>query len=342
MKIEKTPFGTTLQGQSVEQYTLTGEDICVQVLTYGATIRTLTVPDRTGKKVDVVLGYDTLKEYEQNDGYLGACIGRVGNRIGGGSFSLNGKSWHLACNDGANHLHGGLRGFDKQVWQAEPLADGLRLSRLSPDGEEGYPGNLQVSVSYRLIGRALQLDYSAASDQDTLCSLTNHTYFNLNGGGTVLTHLLQVDAESFLENDTGCLPTGRRLPVEGTPFDFRQAMPIGARIGQAHCQIESCGGYDHNFCLPGSADDHPVARLTSPDSGISMEMTTTMPGVQVYSGNFLTHRAGKQGKHYEKRDAICLETQYYPNAMACGDFEKPILRSGQTYCHSTRYRFSAE
>lgn len=342
MKIEKNFFDTTTQGEAVYAYTLTGEGITARILTYGATVQALWVPDKNGKPVDVVLGYDSIRQYEENDGYLGACIGRVGNRIGKGMFALNGEQYRLACNDGENHLHGGKKGFDKCIWDAKELSDGVRMTRLSPDGEEGYPGNLQVSVSYRLIGRALQIAYEAVSDRDTLCSLTNHTYFNLAGCGTVRNHLLQVDADRFLQNDSGCLPTGTCLNVEGTPFDFRQEKPVGADIAQEHIQLLRCGGYDHNFCLNHADGVCPSAKLTSPESGISMTMTTTMPGVQVYTGNFLTHRMGKNGAFYDKQGGICLETQYYPNAMACADFEKPILHRGETYHHVTTCAFGGE
>lgn len=342
MKIKKNLFGTTVQGEEVYAYTLTGEGIAARILTYGATVQALWVPDKNGKPVDVVLGYDSIGQYEENDGYLGACIGRVGNRIGKGSFTLNGETYCLACNDGENHLHGGLRGFDKCIWDATELTDGVRMTRLSPDGEEGYPGNLQVSVSYRLIGHALQIAYEASSDRDTLCSLTNHTYFNLTGGGTVRDHLLQVDADRFLENDEGCLPTGVRLRMEGTPFDFRQEKPIGADMDKPHIQLSRCGGYDHNFCLNPGDGHAPSVRLTSPASGITMTVTTTMPGVQVYTGNFLTDREGKNGVRYGKQGAVCLETQFYPNAMACAEFEKPILRRGERYYHVSTYGFGGE
>ena len=309
--------------------------LAVEIMEYGATIRSLLV-QRGGAWTDVVLGYDTLREYEENDGYLGACVGRVGNRIGGAGFTLNGKTYTLARNDGENHLHGGVRGFDKYVWTAEELPDGVRFARVSPDGEEGYPGTLRAAVSYRLQGNTLAIEYEASADEDTLCNLTNHSYFNLNGGGAVLSHTLQINAEEFLENGAATLPTGNRLPVAGTPFDFRVPKRIGQDIGADDIQLRNCGGYDHNFCLTGD----PAAVLRGDVSGITMKVRTTLPGVQLYTANVLTERRGKNGAVYVPRGALCLETQYFPNAMACEGFEKPILRAGESWNHRTTLAFS--
>ena len=336
MKIEKSIFGTTKHGESVSCYAIYTPELRLNLLDYGATVQSLFVKNKNGEWIDVVLGYDTIQEYEENDGYLGACIGRVGNRIGGAKFTLNGNTYSLYKNDGENHLHGGQRGFNSYIWQAEEVENGLRFSRISRDGEEGYPGTLHVSVTYLIHGSTLTLDYQAQSDADTLCNLTNHTYFNLSGKGTVLDHLLRINAERFLENDTGCLPTGRLLSVANTPFDFRTEKEIGRDIWQDDIQLKNCGGIDHNFCLDGES----AAQLYSKETGIEMTVTTTMPGLQVYSGNFLTDRAGKYGATYHKRDAICLETQYYPNAMACESFEKPILRAGYLYHHTTLFALS--
>lgn len=340
MKIEKTPFGATKRGEAVTKYTVVSDEMIVSLLDYGATIQAVLVKDRDGKIVDVVLGYDTITGYEENDGYLGACIGRVGNRIGGSKFVLNGKTYPLYKNDGENHLHGGARGFDKYIWQAEELADGIRFSRLSPDGEEGYPGNLTVSVTYQIRGRTLSLTYDAKTDADTLCNLTNHSYFNLNGGGSVLLHTLRISADSFLENSAACLPTGKILNVAGTPFDFRTAKEIGRDIGAHDIQLQNCGGYDHNFCLNGGGNTlRPVAQISSPQTGLTMQVATTMVGMQVYSANFLTKRGGKNGQTYEKHGAVCLETQFYPNAMNCEGFEKPVLCRNEEYHHITMFAF---
>ena len=250
VSVEKKPFGVTKDGEAVSVYCIRNEALAVEIMEYGAAIRSLRV-HHGGVWTDVVLGYDTLREYEENDGYLGACIGRVGNRIGGAAFTLNGKDYRLAGNDGENHLHGGVRGFDKYVWSAEMLPDGVRLTRVSPDGEEGYPGTMCAAVSYRLCGDTLTMAYEASADRDTLCNLTNHSYFNLNGSGSVLGHTLQICAEEFLENTAATLPTGERLPVAGTPFDFRAPKRVGQDIGADDIQLRNCGGYDHNFCLTG-------------------------------------------------------------------------------------------
>ncbi len=334
ISVEKRPFGITAGGQEVCAYILANDRLSVEILDYGATIRRLLVKNGDAW-TDVVLGYDTLAEYEHNDGYLGACVGRVGNRIGGAAFTLNGEHFALAKNDGENHLHGGLRGFDKYVWAAQVLEHGVRFSRVSPDGEEGYPGTMNVGVSYLLNDDTLTLEYEASSDRDTLCNLTNHSYFNLNGSGSVLGHTLQISAEEFLENSAATLPTGKKLPAAGTPFDFRTAKPVGQDLGADDVQLHNCGGYDHNFCLSAS----PAAVLCGDLSGIEMTVRTTLPGIQFYAANFLTPRRGKDGAAYAPRSGLCLETQYYPNAMACDGFEKPILRAGALWHHTTELSF---
>ena len=315
-------FGITTLGETVESWTLENEFLTAEVLTYGATLRRLVFGG-----VDVVLGYDTLSEYERNDGYVGATVGRVCNRIGGASFGLNGKTYPLAKNDGENHLHGGARGFDKYIWAAEPLEDGLRLRRLSPDGEEGYPGTLAVSVTYRLAGESLRIEYEAESDADTLCSLTNHSYFNLNGGGTAMAHTLALAAERYLETSPGCLPTGRALPVAGMPFDFRAAKAVGRDIDTAAEQLRLVNGYDHHFCVDG-AGLRRAAVLRGDSSGIAMTMDTTSPGVQLYTANWLSRRGGKNGAVYEPRCAVCLEPQFPPDAVHHPGFPQPLLRRG--------------
>ncbi len=335
VSVEKKPFGVTKGGEAVNIYCIKNDMLAVEIMEYGAAIRSLPV-QRGGAWTDVVLGYDTLREYEENDGYLGACVGRVGNRIGGAGFTLNGKTYTLARNDGENHLHGGVRGFDKYVWTAEELPDGVRFARVSPDGEEGYPGTLHAAVSYRLQGNTLVIEYEASADQDTLCSLTNHSYFNLNGRGSVLGHTLQINADEFLENSPATLPTGRRLPVAGTPFDFRVPKRVGQDIGTDDIQLRNCGGYDHNFCLTGET----AAVLCGDVSGITMTVRTTLPGMQLYAANFLTERRGKNGAVYMPRAALCLETQFFPNAMACEDFEKPILRARKLWRVHTALIFS--
>lgn len=334
--MEKTcrAFGVTTGGEPAESWTLKNEFLTAEVLTYGAALRRLVFGG-----VDVVLGYDTLSEYERHDGCFGATVGRVCNRIGGASFTLNGKTYPLAKNDGENHLHGGTRGFDKRVWEAEPLEDGVRLRRLSPDGEEGYPGALNVSVTYRLDGASLRIEYEAESDADTLCSLTNHSYFNLNGGGTAMDHTLALAAEAYLETSPGCLPTGRELPVAGTPFDFRTAKPVGRDIDAPAEQLQLVNGYDHHFCIEGGGLRR-AAVLRGDRSGITMTVDTTSPGVQLYTANWLFRRSGKSGAVYCPRCAVCLEPQFPPDAVHHPDFPQPLLRKGEVYRHRTVYTFS--
>ena len=335
MAVSNFPFGRTAAGEPVTAWRLeNGRGMAVTVLDYGATIQALEVPDGTGGAVDVALGYDTVAEYEAGDGHLGATIGRVGNRIGGARFSLNGTEYILAKNNGENHLHGGVRGFDRYLWRVEPRGDALVCSRLSPDGEEGYPGALEVSVTFSLTeDGALRIAYDAVSDRDTLVNLTNHTYFNLNGGGSVLDHTLQVFAERFCENDGGCLPTGRLLDVAGTPFDFRQPKPIGRDIGADCGQLRLAGGYDHNYVLGGRR-----AVLLAGEK-LVMETETDLPGLQVYTANGLSARPGKGGAIMIPRGAVCLETQLFPNGMNCWGFPSPVLRAGQPLHTETVYRF---
>ncbi|MEG1523958.1 MAG: aldose epimerase family protein [Clostridia bacterium] len=314
----------------------------VELLDYGCTLHALRVPDRTGKLVDVVLGYDTLDAYRENDGYLGAVVGRYANRIGGAQFSLNGKTYTLAKNNGRNSLHGGFVGFDKHIWDAMADEDRVVFSRCSPDGEEGYPGAVYTKVSYRLTNdNALIITYGADADTDTVLSLTNHAYFNLAGGGSVLAHELTVDADSYTENDADCLPTGRLLSVADTPMDFRSAKPIGRDIDKDHDQLRNGHGYDHNFALDTTGDETYAATLYCPANGIRMTVSTTMPGIQIYTGNELTPRVGKQGAVYGRRQAICMETQQYPDAPNQPLFPCAVLKKGNKYLHRTTFTFAS-
>ena len=338
MAVTIVPFGRTRAGEEVLAGRIeNAAGMAVTVLDYGATIQSVCVPDGRGGRVDVALGYDTVAGYEAGDGYLGATIGRVGNRIGGARFSLNGEEYDLAKNDGENHLHGGLRGFDKYVWDMKAVPGGLACSRISPDGEEGYPGTLEVTVTFTLSeDDALAITYEARTDRDTPVNLTNHTYFNLNGGGSVLDHTLRLAAHRFCENGAGCLPTGRMLAVEGTPFDFRRPKPIGRDIGADDPQLRVGGGYDHSFDLDGG----PAAVLYSAQSGLEMTVETDLPGMQVYTANFLSPRPGKGGAVMGPREAVCLETQLHPNAMNCWGFPSPVLRAGKVLVTRTCYRFA--
>ena len=334
-------FGKTGAGETVKAWRLTNSRGAEAViLDYGCIVQALSVPNAKGGLTDVVLGYDTVAEYEQNEGYLGAVIGRVANRIGKGEFTLNGKTYQLVKNDGENHLHGGTRGFDKFVWDAREEGSTLIFSRVSPDGEENYPGNMRVSVSYELTeNNELRICYDADSDADTVVNLTNHSYFNLNGGGSAMEHCLQVFAEEFTENDEGCLPTGKYLKTAGTPFDFSVPKKLGRDIGADDVQLRNGRGYDHNFVLSDSAELKEAAMLASPETGIVMTTYTTLPGVQVYSANWLTSRKGKNGGSMDKRNAVCLETQLFPNAMAIPHFPSAVLKKGEHLHSVTVYRF---
>ena len=348
MGIEQKPFGTTKAGEAVELYTLKNSSgAFAEILTYGGIIRAIDVPDKNGALADVVLGYDTLGEYEEMGGYLGALIGRVGNRIAHGRFSLGGKEYTLFCNDGNNHLHGGRIGFNAKVWKARIEEDKLLLQYHSPDGEEGYPGALTVTVAYSFSEEnELTIDYHAVSDRDTVVNLTNHAYFNLagQGSGTILNQQLRLNCKNYTENSAECVPTGVIAPVAGTPLDFMEFHTIGERIGVDNIQLKNCGGYDHNFCIerPGPGLQL-AAELWDEASGRLMETYTTKPGVQLYTGNFMDESyPAKGGGHYCKNAGLCLETQYYPNATEHSHFPSIVLRGGEEYVHATAYRFSVK
>ena len=337
MGVKQFVFGNLSDGTQVNAARIENPDGSgLTVIDYGATIQTLDIPDRNGSLVDVFLGYDTAQEYEKNDAYLGATIGRVGNRIGAAQFSLNGKIYTGAQNDGDNHLHGGIKGFDKCMWDMSVQDDRIICERTSPDGEEGYPGTLKVRVTFEFTKNCeLHIIYDADTDQDTLVNMTNHSYFNLRGSGDVLSHDLTVYAERICEGDSGCLPTGNFICVKGTPFDFLTEHKIGERIGADNEQLKLAGGYDHNFCLMGSR----AGVLYNEETGIEMAVDTDLPGMQVYSGNFVTKRAGKKGSTMDYRGAVCLETQLYPNAMNCYAFPSPVLRAGKHLHSETVYSF---
>lgn len=337
MSITKRPFGVTADGRAVTCYTITAENgMEAEVLDYGVTLRTLMVPDQNGNLIDVVLGYDTIEEYEANDGYLGATVGRFANRIAKGNFVLNGKEYQLAVNNGKNHLHGGIKGFSHYVWSAEEIDDGVAFSMVSPDGDEGYPGTLNVTVTVTLKDAALQLSYHAVSDQDTILNLTNHSYFNLNGRGDIHGHLLTVNADSFTINDAGCLPTGEIVPVENTAMDFRTEHAIGDAVDSEEPCVALCGGYDSNYILNG--DPGVIAR--APESGIVMTMTTDQPGVQLYTANQTSERRGKGGTTFGRRSGFCLETQHYPDCIHHPEWPTCILKAGEEFKSTTTYTFS--
>jgi aldose 1-epimerase len=348
--VTRSEFGKLPDGQVVELFTLTNsKGVEVRVMSYGATIVSLRVPDRQGRMDDVVLGHDDLDGYLAASRFFGSIVGRYGNRIAKGRFTLGGQTYTLATNNGPNHLHGGRRGFDKVLWKATPLEPrdgiGVVLRYTSADGEEGYPGALSVRVTYTLSEKdELAFDYFATTDKETIVNLTQHSYFNLAGDGKrdVLGQLLQIDADRYTPVDATLIPTGALAPVEGTPFDFRKPTAIGARIEQKDEQLGFGKGYDHNYVLnrkgPGLAK---VATLSDPETGRVMEVATTEPGVQFYSGNFLDGTAkGKGGKVYGHRYGLCLETQHYPDSPNQPSFPSTVLRPGQEYRSKTVLTFS--
>ena len=351
MNVTKKAFGKMADGTPVDLYTLTNDNgLQAKITTYGGAVVSLLVPDRDGKLDDVVLGLETLEEYVKKSPFFGCIAGRYANRIAKGKFTLNGVAYTLAQNDGPNHLHGGVKGFDKAVWAAQAKSSddgaGLELTYLSRDGEENYPGNLSVTVTYTLTNDdALRIDYMATTDADTVVNLTNHTYFNLadGGAGDILGHELMIDAERFTPTDSTAIPTGELRSVAGTPMDFRQLTAIGARIEQDDEQLRFGHGYDHNWVLNSSAGRLALAaKVREPVTGRVMEVYTTEPGIQFYSGNFLNGTiTGKGGAVYHKRSGLCLETQHFPDSPNQPDFPSTVLKPGETYQTTTIYKFTA-
>ncbi|HWX19490.1 MAG TPA: aldose epimerase family protein [Candidatus Binatia bacterium] len=341
---QKSSFGTLPDGTAVDVFTLTNSSGLVAKLTnYGTIITELHVPDRHGKLGDVVLGFDNLGQYLKGHPYFGCTVGRVANRIAKGKFSLEGKTYTLAVNNGLNHLHGGLKGFDKVVWKAEPQAGAsVKFSYTSADGEEGYPGSLQAIVVMALTeANELRIDYTAASDKPTPINLTNHSYFNLAGQGEVLGHALMVAADHFTPTDATLVPTGEIKSVKGTPLDFTTPKTLGSRISELSNDER---GYDHNFVLNNGGKTLALAaRVFEPESGRVMEVHTTEPGVQLYTANYLDGSlTGKGGIVYRKHTAFCLETQHYPDSVNKPNFPSTILRPGQTYRQTTVHKFAVQ
>ncbi len=326
-------------------YTLTNSlGFEVSITNYGGAITSLKTPDRHGVFGDIVLGFETLQEYVRNPRYFGALIGRHANRIASGKFSLNGASYQLPQNNGVNHLHGGFKGFDKRDWTVREDENTLHLTYFSNDGEEGYPGNLNALVDYTLLDNELRVDYSATTDRETIVNLTNHSYFNLKGEGTILDHELTLNAESFTPVSKDLIPIGEIKSVEGTPMDFRRGKAIGSRITDDYDQLGFTGGYDHNFVLSNyDGSMKSAVRLSEPSTGRVLEVLTTQPGMQFYSGNFLDGSlVGKNGFVYVKYAGLCLEPQHFPDAPNHSNFPSTVLRPREEYKQSTIYRFSAE
>lgn len=342
----RRPFGVTPAGEQVEIITLNNGTLSCSILTYGAILRSLCVPDRSGIPVDVVLGFDTLEEYLSDTEYIGAVVGRFANRIAAGRFTLDGKEYTLATNDGPNHMHGGNAGYSHRVWSVESVTDTQAvLTLFSPDGEEGFPGNLQAKVTYRLEDAALAIHYRAETDQATPCSLTNHSYFNLSGhdSGSAMDQQVTMYASRYTPADDHCLVLGTVEPVDGTPMDLRASTAIGTHIDDDFQQLRSAGGYDHNYVID-NADGtlRPAARAASAKTGITMLAETTLPGLQLYTANTLPLCRGKDGAEYQCRNSYCLETQSFPDAPNRANFPSAILRPGEVYDHTTRFVFSVE
>ncbi|MFD5385704.1 aldose epimerase family protein [Streptomyces sp. NPDC056669] len=346
----KEHFGTLADGTDVDRWTIENGRTRLRVLSYGGIVQSLEIPDRHGRRANVSLGFDDLDSYVANSPYFGALIGRYGNRIARGTFTLDGKKYELPINDGPNSLHGGDKGFDKHVWSVAAFrkgADvGLTLRRVSPDGEMGYPGTLTVRVDYTLTAEGdFRIDYEATTDKATVVNLTNHTYYNLagEGSGSIYNHRLEIAAARYTPVDKTLIPTGELAKVAGTPFDFRRAKEIGRDIREAHQQVLYGQGIDHNFVLDKGITGRPehFLTVTEPESGRVMRIATTEPGVQFYTGNFLTGTfAGTSGKVYRQGDAFALETQHFPDSPNQPSFPSTVLRPGQTYRSTTVHSFS--
>ncbi len=349
-KIIKEPFGVTKDGKQVYAFILTNsQGAHIKVLTYGAILSQVYMPDRNNKMTDVVLGYDSLEKYLVKNAQFGTIVGRYGNRIARGKFTLDGVEYNLPVNNGPNHLHGGPQGFDKKVWDAQTVSGdgyvGVKLHYLSQDGEEGYPGDLDVYVTYSLNdSNEVKIEYAATTDKPTVLNLTNHSYFNLNGqgNGDVLGEELTIYADLYIPTDSTAIPIGPLAEVKGTPFDFRQAHSIGERIYENNEQLKFGKGYDHSFVIRGDPGKlRPAAKVYDKNSGRIMEVLTTQPAVQLYIGNNLnTSFVGKDGKVYDKYYAVCLETQHYPDSPNHPDYPSTVLRPGEKFSETTIYKFS--
>lgn len=337
--ISKKVFDT-LYGEEVTLYTLSNEYMEVELIPFGAAVRSIRVHDRDGKWVDVCLGYDDLASYKDLGACVGGTLGRCANRIGGAKFTLNGKEYQLAANSGPNSIHGGLVGFHKRMWRvARALEDRVTFALSSPDGEEGYPGNINVQANYVLRGNTLVLEYEVVTDQDTIVNMTNHCYFNLGGhkSGPVLDHEILVRADAYTPTDENNVPTGEIAGVEGTALDLRETKVVGEVLKDP--SLKPTLGLDHNMILRDRSGDLPVAELYCPRTGIALEVRTTQEGMQVYTAGWLSRRAGKDGALYEPAHAVCFESQHFPNAINCPGFPSPILRAGDTFRAESSWTF---
>ena len=336
-------FGMTSKGEEARLFTIQNDKgMEIKVSDYGATLVQVRVPDKEGRLLDVVLGYDDVQGYEAGNAFFGATIGRVANRIGNGEFRLGGRTYELTRNDGQNTLHGGRDFYNKRIWKTgETQEDHVEFLMVSPSGDQGFPGNVKISVTYTLTkDNEVKIHYRAVPDADTLMNLTNHSYFNLSGhaSGTVLDQEVMLYADAYARADSQSIPTGEIVPVSGTPMDFRQLKPVGAEIEEAYEALEFGKGYDHNWVLNGNGY-RKAAFMRSKESGIAMEVYTDLPGMQFYTANFVDHEKGKAGAVYNMRQAACFETQYFPDAVHKDHFEGPEVKAGEVYETTTAYRF---
>jgi aldose 1-epimerase len=345
--VSKAVFGKMPDGAEIDIYTLKSDAVEARIMNYGARVVSIQTPDRNGKMADVVLGYDSLDGYlADGKTYFGAIVGRYGNRIANGQFTIDGRTYQVPRNNGQNSLHGGTVGFDKLVWKAREVAEGVEMTLVSPDGDQGFPGTLTAHVRYTLHHNALRIDYSITTDKPTVVNLTNHSYFNLGGvgSGTILNEEIMIAADKFTPVDKGLIPTGELAPVEGTPFDLRKPTVIGAHINDDHPQLKIAGGYDHNWVLRGkNGEVKTAARVYDPASGRVLTVTTTEPGVQFYSGNFLDGtKFGKAQEGHVKNAGLCLETQHFPDSPNHPDFPTTVLKPGETRHSMTTFTFSTQ
>ena len=345
--VSKTPWGKTTDGKPVEIFTVSDADLTVRIATFGARVVSIEAPDKSGKKADVVLGYDTVARYEKDTStYFGSIVGRYGNRIAKGTFSIDGTTYHVPLNNNGNALHGGPVGFSSKVWTGKEIPDGVEMSVVSPDGDMGFPGTLTVHVRYTVEGKSLHINYSATTTKPTVVNLTNHSYFNLagDGMGTILQDVLMIAADRYTPVNPTQIPTGEVTPVAGTPFDFRKTTAIGARIHDVNEQLKIGGGYDHNWVMNGGGEGlHLAATVYDPTSGRTLTVMTTQPGVQFYSGNFLDGtKTGKFGVVYAKYAGLCLETQHFPDSPNEPKFPSTLLKPGQTLHSETVFTFGVK
>jgi aldose 1-epimerase len=343
--VSEAAWGKTADGTPVKIFTLSDHDLTVRITTFGARVVSIEAPDRTGKAGDVVLGYDNVGMYEQDTTYFGSIVGRYGNRISKGRFSIDGETYHVPVNNNGNALHGGLGGFSGKVWTGTEIPDGVEMTLVSPDGDMGFPGKLVVHVRYTLAGASLRIDYAATTTKPTVVNLTNHSYFNLagNGKGNILNEVLMIPSDRYTPVDATQIPAGELAAVAGTPFDFRKPTAIGARIHDSNAQLKIGGGYDHNFVLNGMGDGlHLAAKAYDVSSGRTLTVTTTEPGVQFYSGNSLDGRHGKYGVTYATFSGFCLETQHFPDSPNQPKFPSTLLKPGQTLHSETVFAFGVK